>query len=127
MPGFCDYDTWIQYQTYELDPAALGEGMHRLEMVLADGWYKGWYGLRQTSENYGDALAAIAQIHIWYTDGTMQVIGTDESWKARKSRVVYSGIYPGETYDASLDVSGTLAYGSLILDMTGSQSGFPRR
>ena len=115
MPGFCDYDTWIQYQTYELDPVALGEGMHRLEMVLADGWYKGWYGLRQTSENYGDALAAIAQIHIWYTDGTMQVIGTDESWKARKSRVVYSGIYPGETYDASLDVSGT--FGVRLIDL----------
>ena len=102
LPGFCDYDTWIQYQTFELD---LVQGNNRLEMMLGDGWYKGWYGLRKTEENYGDRLAALAEIHIWYADGTEEVIGTDETWKARKSRIVYSGIYPGETWDASLDTS----------------------
>ncbi|MBQ9065479.1 MAG: family 78 glycoside hydrolase catalytic domain [Blautia sp.] len=102
MPGFCDYDSWIQYQTYEL---SFIQGANRIEMVLADGWYKGWYGLRQTSENYGDRLAAFAEFHIDYEDGTSEVIATDTSWKARKSRITYSGIYPGETFDAGLDVS----------------------
>ena len=102
MPGFCDYDSWIQYQTYEI---SLNPGLNRFEIILADGWYKGWYGLRKKSENYGDRLAAFAEIHITYEDGTSEVIGTDTSWKARKSRIVNSGIYPGETYDASLDVS----------------------
>lgn len=102
LPGFCSYDTWIQYQTFEL---TLAEGGNQLEIVLGDGWYKGWYGLRQTSENYGDRLAALAEIHIWYEDGTKEVIGTDDTWSSRKSRVVYSGIYPGEVYDAALDTS----------------------
>lgn len=102
LPGFCDYDSWIQYQTFELD---LRVGIRRFEIVLGDGWYKGWYGLRKFCENYGDRLAALAEIRIEYEDGTEDIIGTDESWKARRSRIVYSGIYPGEVYDASLDVS----------------------
>ena len=101
LPGFCDYDTWIQYQTYELN---LVPGKNRIELVLADGWYKGWYGLRQNRENYGDRLAALAELHIRYADGSEEIIGTDEAWKARKSRITYSGIYPGEVYDAALDV-----------------------
>ncbi len=39
LPGFCDYDSWLQYQTYELQP---GLGKNRVELVLGDGWYKEW-------------------------------------------------------------------------------------
>ena len=104
MPGFCDYDTWIPYQTYEL---SLKHGENLLEIALGDGWYKGWYGLIKKEENYGDRLAAIGEIRIWYEDGSEETICTDTTWTARKSRVVYSGIYPGEVYDASLDVMET--------------------
>ena len=102
LPGFCDYDAWIQYQTYEL---SLDQGTNRFEIVLGDGWYKGNFGLRVRSENYGDRLAAIAQIEVIYEDGTKEIFGTDASWKARKSRIVSSGIYCGEVYDAAADVS----------------------
>ncbi len=102
LPGFCDYDDWIQYQTFALD---LRQGSNHIEIVLGDGWYKGNFGLRKKFENYGDRLAAIAQIEICYEDGTKQTIGTDTTWKARKSRIVESGIYCGEVYDASADVS----------------------
>lgn len=104
LPGFCDYDDWLQYQTYEVRFAM---GKNRIELALGDGWYKGRYGLRKESENYGDRLAALAEFHIWYEDGTEEVFGTDASWKARKSRVTESGIYPGEVYDMTLDVSET--------------------
>lgn len=104
LPGFCDYDSWIQYQTWELE---LETGRNRVELLLGDGWYKGRYGMRVEYENYGDRLAALAEIHVWYEDGTEEVFGTDESWKSRKSQVVDSGIYSGEIYDASLDVSET--------------------
>lgn len=104
LPGFCDYDSWLQYQTFEL---RLGTGKNHVELLLGDGWYKGNYGLRKKYENYGDRLAALAEIHVWYEDGTKEVFGTDETWKAGKSRIVESGIYSGETYDAALDVSGT--------------------
>ena len=102
LPGLHAYDSWLQYQTFELD---LAPGKNRLELVLGDGWYKGNFGLRQRSENYGDRLAAIAEIHIWYADGGEAVLGTDATWRARKSRVVESGIYCGEVYDAALDIA----------------------
>ena len=112
LPGFCDYDSWMQYQTWELQ---LKTGKNKVELVLGDGWYKGIYGMRVKSENYGSRLAALAEIHVWYEDGTKEVFGTDESWKSRKSRVVESGIYSGEVYDASLDVSET--FGTELIDL----------
>lgn len=112
LPGFCDYDSWMQYQTWELQ---LKTGKNRVELVLGDGWYKGVYGMRVKSENYGSRLAALAEIHVWYEDGTKEVFGTDESWKSRKSRIVESGIYSGEVYDASLDVSET--FGTELIDL----------
>ena len=102
LPGFCDYDDWIQYQTFDLP---LVQGDNLLELALGDGWYKGNYGLIKRCENYGDRLGAIAEIHIWYADGTEAVAGTGEGWQARRSKVVESGIYSGEVYDATLDVS----------------------
>ena len=102
LPGFCDYDDWIQYQTFDLP---LAEGDNLLEMRLADGWYKGNYGLVKRYENYGDRLAAIAEIHIWYADGSKEIVCTDETWQARRSPIVESGIYCGEVFDATLDTS----------------------
>ncbi len=102
LPGFCDYDSWLQYQTYELK---LETGNNRVEMVLGDGWYKGRYGMRTEFENYGDRLAALAEIHIRYEDGTEEIFGTDETWRARRSSVISSGIYSGEIYDTTLDDS----------------------
>ena len=112
LPGFCDYDSWIQYQTYELQFKA---GKNRVEVLLGDGWYKGVYGMRTLVENYGDRLAALAEIHVWYEDGTEEIIGTDTEWNARKSQIVENGIYSGEVYDATVDTSET--FGTELIDL----------
>lgn len=113
LPGFCAYDSWIPFQTFELQ---LSQGENEAEVLLGDGWYKGCFGLRKREENYGDRLVCIAEIHIEYEDGSKEVIPTGIDWKARKSRVVYSGIYPGEVYDATLDTSEVLAVETVHLD-----------
>ena len=61
--------------------------------------------LIKKEENYGDRLAAIGELKIWYEDGSVEIIPTDTTWKARKNQVCYSGIYPGEIYDTTLDTS----------------------
>ena len=113
LPGFCDYDTWIQYQTFEV---SLRPGENEIEVLLGDGWYKGWYGLRKTEENYGDRLACIGELHISYEDGTKEVIATDTTWQAKKSKIVSSGIYPGEVFDALLDTSEIFSVERIDLD-----------
>ena len=113
LPGFTNYDAWIQYQTFEI---TLKIGENLLEVALADGWYKGWYGLRQNHDNYGDRLACIGQLHIEYVDGSKEIIGTDTSWKARKSKAYESSIYLGEYFDDTLDTSESFATEVLQLD-----------
>jgi alpha-L-rhamnosidase len=48
----------------------------------------------------------LAQIHITYTDGSEDIIVSDESWKASKSAILMDMIYYGEHYDAQLEQSG---------------------
>ncbi len=72
--------------------------------MLGNGWYKGAFGLSKDKEDevYGDKMSLICELRIEYADGTCEVVSSDTSWKARKSKVVDSSIYHGEVYDASL-------------------------
>ncbi|MCF0133716.1 MAG: family 78 glycoside hydrolase catalytic domain [Blautia sp.] len=115
LPGFHDYDSWLQYQTFELD---LKEGENLVEVMLGDGWYKGDFGLRIRKENYGDRLALIAEIHITYEDGTVEKVVTDTSWKARKHFVVKNGIYDGEAQNPAMDTTEVFGTKKLELDKT---------
>ena len=36
LPGFCDYDAWIPYQTFPLE---LSRGENEVRIYLGDGWY----------------------------------------------------------------------------------------
>lgn len=103
-PGFNDYDNFIQFQTYEIEKY-LKTGKNHLEIWTGDGWYKGRY-LSFGPENqgkYGTEQATLAELKITYTDGAETEILTDESWKCRKSPIVFSGIYDGEVLDDTLD------------------------
>ena len=102
LPGFCNYDAWIPYQTFDVTDS-LRQGENHIEVMLGDGWYKGWYGLSQKHDNYGDRLALIAELHLFFADGTEQIIATDPTWEAKRSPVTYSGIYPGEVYEPGVD------------------------
>ncbi|MGI6106636.1 MAG: family 78 glycoside hydrolase catalytic domain [Lachnospiraceae bacterium] len=108
LPGFCNYDAWIPYQTFDVT-GSLRQGENHIEVMLGDGWYKGWYGLHKKHDNYGTRLALIAELRIRLADGTEKIVATDESWQAKKSPVTYSGIYPGEVYDPGIDDSARYA------------------
>lgn len=114
MPGLHSYDAWLQYQTYEVD---MQQGENKIEIMLGDGWYKGSFGLNIKEENYGDRLACIADLMLWFEDGTTEIIGTDESWQSRKSKIVETGIYSGEYYDATRDTSESKGVRPLHIEM----------
>lgn len=94
-PGCTDYNQWIQYQTYEVE---LKKGDHRIEVFLADGWYKGRFGLDHAVNNYGDQYKMILELVMQDANGNEDKILSDESWEIAAGDVVFSNIYDGETY-----------------------------
>lgn len=92
-PGFCDYSSEIPYQTYEIE---IAEGIHRIEVLLGSGWYKGTFGLKKEKEIYGTECSGIVEIHIQYADSSSEVICSDKTWKSRASYIVQDSLYDGE-------------------------------
>ncbi|URZ07608.1 alpha-L-rhamnosidase [Clostridium felsineum] len=102
-PNYNAYNKWLQYQTYDITHL-IRLGDNRIETILGDGWYKGRFGFEGgKSEIYGDKLSLIAEIVVQYEDGTSDTIISDESFKAKKSKIVFSSIYDGEIYDETLE------------------------
>lgn len=99
-PFLDDYNDGIQYQTYDITAQLSGENV--FEIMTGNGWYKGWFGLQGTSENYGSRFATLAELHITYDDGSNDIIVTDDSWVYYGSDIEDSGIYSGEIYNHCL-------------------------
>ena len=93
-PYVNNYETNIQVLTYALDTLAQGE--NTVEILLGKGWYMGLFGLELQKNNFGSRMAAIAEIHLEYEDGTSEVISTDGTWEYQGSVIEDSGIYDGE-------------------------------
>lgn len=68
---------------------------------MGNGWYKGILSFDCKPERYGDRTAVWAELHVRYTDGTEEVITTDETWHVRTGQIRYSEIYMGETIDTN--------------------------
>jgi len=101
-PNFNAYDKWLQYQTYDITDI-LEEGANKINVSLGNGMYKGRFGLDRKENLYGDKFALLCEVVINYEDGTSTIINLDETWKARKSEILSSGIYDGEVYDATFN------------------------
>ena len=103
LTPYCnDYNTWLQYQTYDLTQELKEGGL--LSVELGDGWYAGRFGFNDlTGEGYyGDSSKLIAEIRCVYEDGSVRYIGTDESWTLTRGNITFSNIYDGEHRDDSL-------------------------
>ncbi len=103
-PEFTDYRKRVYYQTYDVT-GALVPGPNTIAAMLADGWYSSpltWTAVHL----FTPPNRLMAQLEIRYQDGTMDTIGTDNSWTTSQSQILFSTIYAGETYDARLEQAG---------------------
>jgi len=98
-----NYNGWVQYQTYDMTEAMRQAGT--LSILLGNGWYKGRFGFTAKEEKgfYGNEWKLIAELRLLYADGTVEVLGTDESWQVRRSNIVFSSLYDGEQVDDTLE------------------------
>ncbi len=100
-PGWTSYTNRLLYQTYDVT-AMLKKGGNAIGFTLGDGWYRGGIG-RNT---YGTQISGLLQLEVTYTDGTKEVVKTDNTWKYSFGPILYSDIYNGETYDARAEKTG---------------------
>lgn len=78
-PGITDYKKKIHYQTYDVTDL-LKQGNNKVEIMLADGWYRGSCGAWGLRNQYGSQTKVISQLVIEDNDGNIININTDESW-----------------------------------------------
>lgn len=104
-PGWTYYDKTILYNTYNIT-SMLQQGDNAVGMIIGNGFYN------VNKERYVKLLVAfgapkmICKIIVRYTDGSVENIVSDASWKTMASPIKYSSIYGGEDYDATKEQRG---------------------
>lgn len=99
-PGLTSYYYRIQYQTYDIT-SLVKEGENRWNVTLADGWWRGCTG-GSVINNWGRTLDYLGQIELIYSDGSTEIIGTDESFEMTTGHLLASDMLMGDIYDARL-------------------------
>ncbi|MHA6523755.1 family 78 glycoside hydrolase catalytic domain [Tessaracoccus sp. G1721] len=100
-PGWTTYQSRLRYVTYDVTDL-VQPGRNALGAWLGDGWWRGHLGWDGRRALYGEQLGLIAQLEIEYTDGTRQVVATDDAWVGAPGPITSSDLYDGESFDARL-------------------------
>lgn len=100
-PGFTSYGTNLQYQSYDVTDLLTGDDT--LQVVAAGGWAVGSFVFTRTNRNAADRQALLLELRLAYEDGSVETIGTDESWQVtEEGPYKMADLYDGETYDATV-------------------------
>ena len=104
-PEWTDYGKRLQYQTYDVTHL-LRPGENAIGCLLGEGWYAGrLMGVGRFA--YGRYPELLLQLELEYTDGTRQIVATDDSWRSTvEGPIRAAGIYDGESYDAARERTG---------------------
>lgn len=97
-PGWTPYQHRILVETHDVTHFLL-DGQNAFGVLLADGWYRGKLGWENKRNTYGTKTAFLGQLEIEYTDGTNEVIATDQNWKTATGGVRFASLYDGCTLD----------------------------
>lgn len=103
-PGSTDYRRRIQVQTY--DVTHLLEEKNKIELRLADGWYRGSVAAYGVTNVFGTQTSVLAQLELTMQDGTIRRIVTDESWAwSNDGPIRFADLKDGEVYNAEMQPS----------------------
>ncbi|MEA4936028.1 MAG: family 78 glycoside hydrolase catalytic domain [Paludibacter sp.] len=104
-PGWTNYDKTVLYNTFDITHL-LGKGANAIGIIVGNGFYY------INKERYVKFVAAYGEpslicfLKMKYSDGSVDKIVTDKSWKCSPSAITYSSIYGGEDYDATIEQKG---------------------
>lgn len=111
-PGKLAYNQYLSYMTYDVTDKLMSteasDALHIWEMTLFHGWYDRGVGYPEIYSPWGDTNALRGALVITYSDGTKQVIGTDEEFMVTLDGPIRENdVYQGEFYDASRELCQT--------------------
>jgi len=104
-PGWTNYDKVCLYNSYDVT-SQLKAGKNAIGVIVGNGFYN------INRERYRKLVIAygypkmISKLKIEYADGTSASVVSGTDWKCSPSPIVYSSIYGGEDYDATLEQKG---------------------
>lgn len=113
-PGWTDYRKRAYYNSHDIT-GLLKKGSNTIGAIVADGWYAGYlgygklvgYGPHKTGRNiYGKKPTLMVEVHLFYEDGSHEVVGTDSSWKTNTGPELEADFLMGESYDARKEIAG---------------------
>lgn len=103
--GWTNYSKQAFYLTFDIT-RQLNTGQNVLGVLLGNGFYYiPSQRYRKMTGGWGYPKL-IAKTLIEFTDGSHEMIVSDESWKAAPSPVVFSSMFGGEDYDANKEQPG---------------------
>lgn len=103
-PGITDYKKRIQVQTYDITDDICNNNV--VEFRLADGWFRGSVAAYGVTNAFGTQTSLLAQIEITYSDGSAEIIGTDDSFSwSNDGPIRFADLKDGEVYNASMKPS----------------------
>ena len=104
-PGWTNYDKVCLYNSYDVTNQ-LKRGSNAIGVFVGNGFYN------INRERYRKIVIAygypkmMSKLKIDYTDGTSATVVSGKDWKCTPSPIVYTSIYGGEDYDATLEQKG---------------------
>lgn len=105
-PLWSDYHKTVYYNAFDVTKQ-LKKGENVLGMLLGNGFYniadRSRY--RKLQIGFGPETMLL-RLRIRYTDGTEEVVTSDNSWRYDLSPITFNTIYGGEDYDARLEQEG---------------------
>nr|WP_319511248.1 family 78 glycoside hydrolase catalytic domain [uncultured Draconibacterium sp.] len=91
----------VMYLAYDISDQMVS-GENTFGAILGNGFYN---PAKHWDLGYGSPRL-LMQVHVTYSDGTEDVIVSDESWKVSKSPILMDMVFYGEHYDARLEQDG---------------------
>lgn len=104
-PPWTDYAKTLHYVTHDLTDR-LRPGRHALGVMLGKGFYNTAGDRRVHGVHTRGPLCLWLQLHLWYRDGTEEVLVTDPQWKTAPGPVTHAAILGGEDHDARREPPG---------------------
>lgn len=108
-PGWTDYHKTVQFVAHDIT-SRLHEGTNVLAAHVGNGFYAAdqgnrWSWLHYDENSYvrwANELCFLAELHLFFPDGSHEIIVSDANWKVKKSATTLANVYASETHDRRL-------------------------